>query len=76
MVIITGCLYLIYVRGATLRKLEIAAFRSDFEQIGDFLQGFERVALAASAQNTLSDLSSTLHTPGIRTTTLSLRSTN
>ena len=42
-------------RGATLGKLEIAAFRSDFEQIGDFLQAFESVALAASAQNTLSD---------------------
>ena len=40
--------------GAKLGKLETAAFHSKSEQIGDFLGAFENVALAASAQNTLS----------------------
>jgi len=40
--------------GATLGKLEAVSFRSTSEQIGGFLEAFERIALAASAQNTLS----------------------
>jgi len=44
--------------GAKLERLESVAFHSRFysrsEQTGDFLGAFERVALAASAQNTLS----------------------
>lgn len=40
--------------GATLGKLEAATFLSASEQIGGFLEAFERIALAASAQNTLS----------------------
>jgi len=42
--------------GATLEKLESVTFDSESEQIGDFLGTFESVALAASAQNTLSKL--------------------
>ena len=41
--------------GATLEKLESVRFDSESEQIGDFLGAFERAALAASVQNTLSD---------------------
>jgi hypothetical protein len=40
--------------GATLAKLESVKFFSESEQIGDPLEAFERVALAASVQNTLS----------------------
>ena len=40
--------------GATLGKLESIEFISGSKQIGDFLGTFERAALAASAQNTLS----------------------
>jgi len=40
--------------GATLGPLEAITFHSESEQIGDFLEAFERVALAASVQNTLS----------------------
>ena len=39
--------------GATFGKLEVVTFFSESEQIGDFLGAFERVALAASFQNTL-----------------------
>ena len=42
--------------GATLGKLKYIQLNSKSEQIGDFLGTFERVALAASAQNTLSDI--------------------
>ena len=42
--------------GATLGKLETVNFIPQFEQTGDFLGAFERVALAASIQNTLSEL--------------------
>ena len=41
-------------RGATLERLESVAIHSGSKQIGDFLEAFERVALAASAKNTLS----------------------
>ena len=41
-------------RGATLGKVETITFLSGSEQIGDFLERFERVALATSIQNTLS----------------------
>ena len=41
-------------RGAKLNKLEWAAFHSNSDLSDDFLEEFERVALAASAQNTLS----------------------
>jgi len=44
-------------RGATLGKLKAASFYSGSEQIGDFLEEFERVALATSTQNTLSSFS-------------------
>jgi len=44
-------------RGATLGKLESVRFDSGSEQAGDFLEAFETVALAASAQNTLSTFS-------------------
>jgi len=40
--------------GATLEKLESVTFSPQSEEIGDFLGAFERVALAASIQNTLS----------------------
>ena len=43
--------------GATLGKLETIEFHSGSEQIGDFLEEFERVALATSAHNTLSKFS-------------------
>jgi len=41
-------------RGATLGPLEAVTFHPESEQIGDFLEAFERVALATSIQNTLS----------------------
>ena len=40
---------------AELGKLETATFHSGSEQLGNFLETFQRVALAASAQNTLSE---------------------
>ena len=40
--------------GATFEKLEAVAFYHESEQMGDFLEAFERVALAASIQHTLS----------------------
>jgi len=43
-------------RGAMLKKLEFAVFRTEANHIGDFLGAFESVALTASAQNTLSGL--------------------
>jgi len=46
---------------AALGKLETVAFHSESEQIGDFLEAFERVVLAASAQDTLSECY--FHTP-------------
>ena len=42
--------------GATLGPLETVIFHSESEQIGDFLEAFERVALATSIQHTLSKL--------------------
>jgi len=42
-------------RGATLGKLESVVFRAEANHMGDFLGAFERVALSASAQNTLSE---------------------
>ena len=39
--------------GATFEKLEAVTFYHESEQMGDFLEAFERVALAASVQNTL-----------------------
>ena len=39
--------------GATFGKLEVIAFYHTSGRIGDFLEAFERVALAASVQNTL-----------------------
>ena len=42
-------------QGATVEKLESVIFHSQSEQIGDFLGAFKRAALAASAQNTLSE---------------------
>ena len=42
--------------GATFGKLESITFISESEQDGDFLEAFERVALTASVQNTLSRL--------------------
>ena len=44
-------------RGVALENLESFTIRSESEQIGDFLKAFERVALAASTQNTLSKFS-------------------
>ena len=52
-----GCDWLRMFQGATLEKLESVNFYSESEQIGDFLGAFERVALAASIQNTLSGFS-------------------
>ena len=43
--------------GATFGKLESVTFHSESEQIGDFLEEFERVALAVSAQDALSGFS-------------------
>jgi hypothetical protein len=40
--------------GATLGKLEAVEFHSGSEQISDFLETFERIALAAFAHNTIS----------------------
>ena len=40
--------------GATLGKLESVSFFDQSEEIGDFLETFERVALSSSVQNTLS----------------------
>lgn len=42
-----------FFRGATFGKLEVASFTSGPGQSGGFLEEFQRVALAASAQNTL-----------------------
>ena len=42
-------------RGAAFGKLEAVSFHCRSEQIGDILEAFERVALAASVQNTLSE---------------------
>ena len=47
--------------GAALGKLGTVAFHFGSKQIGDFLETFKNVALAASAQNTL--LEFYLHTP-------------
>jgi len=41
--------------GATFGRLESVTFSSGSAQIGDFLEAFERVALAASTQNTLTE---------------------
>ena len=41
--------------GATFGKLEAVTFRPESGQIGNFLEAFEVVALAASFQNTLSE---------------------
>jgi len=41
-------------RGATLKKLESIVFRTEVDDIGDFLEAFESVALTTSAKNTLS----------------------
>jgi hypothetical protein len=43
-------------RGAVLEKLDLACFRSETKQIGDFLGAFESVALTTSAPATLSKL--------------------
>ena len=43
-------------RGGTFGKLETVSFHSESEQIGDLLEGFERVALATSIHNTLLQL--------------------
>ena len=42
-------------RGATFGKLEAVRFNCKSERIGDFLEAFEKVALAASVQDTLSE---------------------
>ena len=44
-------------RGATFEKLQAVTFISNSEQIEGFLEAFERAALAASAQNALSQFS-------------------
>ena len=44
-------------RGATLDNLEIVTFYPGSEQIGDFLEAFQRVTLATSVQNTLTSFS-------------------
>ena len=44
--------------GATLEKPEVINFYPESEQIGNFLEAFERVALAVSVQNTHAVLSS------------------
>ena len=41
--------------GAVLGKLEAITFKSGSERVGDFLEAFEDVALAASIQDTLSE---------------------
>ena len=41
--------------GATFGKLETITFESKSERVGNFLEAFERVALTASVQNTLSE---------------------
>ena len=43
--------------GATLGKLKSVTFYLQSEQIGDFLEAFERAALSSSVQNTLSKFS-------------------
>ena len=43
-------------RGTRLEKLDTVFFHSKSEQTGDFLEAFKTVALAAFAQNTLSEL--------------------
>ena len=50
--------------GATLGKLKAVTFRSGSEQNGDLLEAFEKVVLAASSQNTLSEFN--LHIPRLR----------
>ena len=50
--------------GATLGKLKTVTFRSGSEQNGDLLEVFEKVVLAASSQDTLSEFS--LYTPRLR----------
>jgi len=44
-------------RGATLENLKSIRFFSGSDGMGNFLEAFERVALTASAQNTLSEFS-------------------
>lgn len=46
-----------WLHGATLGKLKTIHFEPRSEQIGDLLEEFERVALATSIQNTLSEFS-------------------
>ena len=48
-------------RGATFGKLQAVTFCPESKQIGNFLEAFEVVALAASIQNTLSEFH--LYTP-------------
>jgi len=48
-------------RGATLENLKSIKFFSGSDRMGSFLEAFERVALTASTQNTLSEFS--LNTP-------------
>jgi len=50
--------------GATLGKLKSVTFYPQSEQIGDFLEAFERVALSSSVQNTLSKFSLSASFPG------------
>ena len=52
------CDWLPIFDGATLEKLEVINFYPESEQIGNFLEAFERVALAVSVQNTHTVLSS------------------
>ena len=49
------CDWLSMFCGATFGKLEAVTFRPESGQIGNFLEAFEVVALAASLQNTLSE---------------------
>jgi len=44
-------------RGATLEKLKSVVFRTEVNNIGDFLGAFERVALTTSTKDTLSKFS-------------------
>jgi hypothetical protein len=41
-------------QGARLEELDLVSFHSKCERVGDFLEAFQSVALATSAQNTLS----------------------
>ena len=54
------CDWLPMFRGATFGKLEDITFRPKSEQIDDPLEAFEKVALAASVQNTVTEFR--LHT--------------